>query len=627
MMTTESKRKGMFPAFALLGAAFLLGIVLQHIFTAVELLEEGRVRVYSVSLGLLAFIWMVVAGWNRKLRRFFTSNRFAVPVVITLTFFSIVGTLVLQGESGKVLQAAYGSALGFFRALFLDDIFHSFGFAVLMGLGAGGLALVVSRKRKLTARYIGSLGAHIGLLLVLAGAALGSVWGVKGRLNMHKGQSSDRFFVQRADGRVSELPLGFTLRLDDFRLLHYEPEYRLMVFAVDGKKEKRIASVDPVQKDIKELRKYGVELLDYWPDHERETIVEPVTGEAAKAPGTVAALKLEGQAWIFDPGGPDGGRLKNPPIAFFWDAARAEKFVSSLGATASPHVIVIGDEKIAVEVGRSYPIPGADHSIKVLRAFTDFVMDSATRQPANRSAKPNNPAVEVVVLDAAEKQLSRSWLFSKHPDFHHGASDAPTAKLRYLYLGGSRSRDLQAVAVGESAELWLLEKGAVKSKGKIEAGAKLHPSVRRSYKDISRSDRASNPVVRVRVKQAAEPLFLRPKQPIGLSEGLVLVLAHKGGETVRDYLSVLSVLEEGQLVQTKTIEVNDPLEYRGYAIYQADYRPEDPTFSGFQIVRDPGLWIVYLGFLVNFLGVTWAVFGPPVVKRRKAARKSEEVRS
>jgi hypothetical protein len=510
--------------------------------------------------------------------------------------------------------------------LFLDDIFHSFGFAVLMGLGAGGLALVVSRKRRLTARYVGSLGAHIGLLLVLAGAALGSVWGVKGRLNMNEGQSSDRFFVPRADGRVTQLPLGFTLRLDDFRLLHYEPEYRLMVFEVSGNQEKRIASVDPTQEDTSELGEYKVELLDYWPDHVREVIVEPVTGEAS-APETVAALKLEGQAWIFDPGGPKGGRLSDPPMAFFWDKARAEKFVSSLGAAAPKHVILVGDKKIAVEVGQSYPMPGTNHRIKVLRAFTDFVMDSATRQPANRSTKPNNPAVEVVVLDAAEKQLGRSWLFSKHPDFHHGASDAPTAKLRYLYMGGSGSRDLQAVAVGETAELWLLEKGAVKSKDKIGAGAKLHPSVRRSYKDVSRSDRANNPVVRVRVKQGAEPLFLRPKQPIRLGAGQVLVLAHKEGEKVRDYLSVMSVLEEGRLVQTKTIEVNDPLQYRGYAIYQADYRPEDPTFSGFQIVRDPGLWIVYLGFLVNFLGVTWAVFGPPMVKRRKAARKSEEVRS
>jgi len=156
------------------------------------------------------------------------------------------------------------------------------------------------------------------------------------------------------------------------------------------------------------------------------------------------------------------------------------------------------------------------------------------------------PAVEIVVKDAAGQQLARTFLFAKFPDFSHGARDALKVKLRYLYQG--KVEQTQAVAVGESAELWRLEQGAVKSKKKIVPGeafqigdaaltvAKIYPAVKRSFKDFSRSDRAENPVVRVRVGKT-EPRFLKPRQPMRLDEGKVLVLAHKGRCTLAPFFS------------------------------------------------------------------------------------------
>jgi hypothetical protein len=542
--------------------------------------------------------------------------------VLAVAFLSILGTLILQAQPQKILQAAYGSALGIIRAFFLDDIFHSFGFCVLLGLGSAGLALTMARKRRLTARYLGCLGAHGGLLLILLGAAVGTAWGVKGRLNLHVGESSDSFFVPRSDGRVTARPLGFDLRLDDFKLLSYEPEYRLMVFEVSGEKERRLASVDPAAEDTSRLGAYGIELLDYWPDHVREAIIEPVQDADRPREAAVAALGFKDADWVFDEGEQRSGRL-----VFFWDEARAEKFVQSLAGSVSPHVIVAGDRRIDVKVGESYPIPGSDQTIQVLQAYHDFVLDPVTRQPQNRSDRPNNPAVEILVKDGAGNQVVHTYLFAKFPDFSHGGGQALKVKLRYFFKG--EEEPTQAVAVGESAELWLLEQGAVKSRVKIAVGeavrigedsltvSALYPAVRRSYKDFSRSERADNPVVRVKVKEAG-PRFLKPRQPLRLDEGKMLVLAHKEGETVRDYLSTLSVVEAGRVVKTETIEVNYPLEHGGFVVYQADYRPEDPTFSGFQVVSDPGLWIVYLGLLLNALGIVCAVFGPPLMKRRKS---------
>ena len=609
----------MFPAFLLLGGLFLLGVALQHVVLATGLMADADTALFSVAVGFLSFLGVVVAAITRSLRRFFTSNRFAVPVVLAVTFLSVIGTLILQAQPEKILKAAYGPALGVIQAFFLDDIFHAFGFSILLGLGCGGLALVMARKRRLTARYLGCLGAHAGLLLILLGAAVGNTWGIKGRLNLHEGESSDRFFVAQSDGRVAEHPLGFNLRLDDFKLERYEPEYRLMVFEVEGDSEKRLLSVDPAAEDTGALGAQGIELLDYWPDHVREAVIEPVK-EAGE--GTLAALAFEDTDWVFDE-----GRERRGKLVFFWEKDRAEKFLQSLAGPVSPHVIVAGDRRIAVELGKSYPIPGTDQSLQVTGAFCDFVLDPATRRPRNRSDRPNNPAVEILIKDAAGSQVARTFLFAKFPDFSHGAREAVSVKLRYLYQG--EAEQPRAVGVGESSELWLIEKGAVKSKVKIAEGetvriddatltvAALYPAVKRTYKDSSRSDRADNPVVRVRAGKD-QPRFLRPRQPLRLSGGKVLVLAHKEGEKIRDYFSKLSVVEAGRVVKTETIEVNYPMEHRGFVFYQADYRPDDPTFSGFQVVSDPGLWIVYLGLLLNALGIVCAVFGPPIMKRRKS---------
>ncbi|UCE19380.1 MAG: cytochrome c biogenesis protein ResB, partial [Gemmatimonadota bacterium] len=56
---------------------------------------------------------------------------------------------------------------------------------------------------------------------------------------------------------------------------------------------------------------------------------------------------------------------------------------------------------------------------------------------------------------------------------------------------------------------------------------------------------------------------------------------------VKDYLSTLTVLEDGDSLFTKVIEVNHPLRYRGFSFYQSSYRPDDRDFEEAVIgVRD-----------------------------------------
>ncbi|MBI3987702.1 MAG: cytochrome c biogenesis protein ResB, partial [Lentisphaerae bacterium] len=72
---------------------------------------------------------------------------------------------------------------------------------------------------------------------------------------------------------------------------------------------------------------------------------------------------------------------------------------------------------------------------------------------------------------------------------------------------------------------------------------------------------------------------------------------------IRSYKSELQLLENGKVVREKTIEVNSPLSHRGYTLYQSGYNPEDLTWSTLQVVRDPGVPVVYAGFLCMIGGL------------------------
>ena len=67
--------------------------------------------------------------------------------------------------------------------------------------------------------------------------------------------------------------------------------------------------------------------------------------------------------------------------------------------------------------------------------------------------------------------------------------------------------------------------------------------------------------------------------PAGQSPETALYLAERLGE-VKDWKSTLSVVEEGQPVLTRTVEVNHPLSYGGYRFYQVLLRQQRPDLLG-----------------------------------------------
>ena len=136
----------------------------------------------------------------------------------------------------------------------------------------------------------------------------------------------------------------------------------------------------------------------------------------------------------------------------------------------------------------------------------------------------------------------------------------------------------------------------------------------------SRSDRPQNPAVLVAVAGAegTNTYWLFSKHPEFSMRGsgghggdaespLQMVYAREDAAIpeprVKAFRSTVDVLEGGAPVARAVIAVNSPYSRHGYAIYQTGYNPEDPTWTSLQVVRDPGVPVVYAGFVLMILGL------------------------
>jgi|GEM_PF-5509427 len=91
------------------------------------------------------------------------------------------------------------------------------------------------------------------------------------------------------------------------------------------------------------------------------------------------------------------------------------------------------------------------------------------------------------------------------------------------------------------------------------------------------------------------------------------------GQPLR-FTSDVSLLRDGKLIKRALVEPNQPLYLAGFQFSQADFRREDPTYSGFGVVRDPSVSIVYFGMGILVTGVILLFYVSPLVAKRRASK-------
>ncbi len=116
---------------------------------------------------------------------------------------------------------------------------------------------------------------------------------------------------------------------------------------------------------------------------------------------------------------------------------------------------------------------------------------------------------------------------------------------------------------------------------------------------------------------SSTPQYLWENTPVDIPGYRVLYARE---EKIRDFYSVLQIIDGGEVVAKKKIEVNDPLRYKGYALYQSSYDTEGLSWSGLQVKKDPGVPFVYAGFLIQISGMVVIFYVNPLLRKARHDR-------
>ena len=260
-------------------------------------------------------------------------------------------------------------------------------------------------------------------------------------------------------------------------------------------------------------------------------------------------------------------------------------------------------------------LPGGD-AFRLKAIYPDFAL-----RPRPAAAGAGEPALEVS-LDGKSQ-----WLFpGGHLDgaggrvavlFDQALPRAPEVQTAVLVSAAER-RVVVRSAEGESAHP--LRAGLELAGGLVRLGDLL-PAASRQAEYSTRSEAWRNPAVLVELMEDGRGqealLSAREGGALRLARGGALVFEHREDE-VKAFRSEVTALA-GPAREKAVITVNDPFTFGGWTFYQANYDPKDPTYSGLEAVRDPGVPWVFLGFALISVGVIYMFYVETRLKQRKAA--------
>ncbi|MBF0217378.1 MAG: cytochrome c biogenesis protein ResB [Candidatus Omnitrophica bacterium] len=259
---------------------------------------------------------------NTGVWRFFSSIKLAIWLLGVISFCSLIGTLIPQGETSefyisKVGQVGYDLIM---RAGF-DRLYYSWWFILFLFALALNLAVCLVNKLPLRAVKLGSFISHLSILVILLGAAIGLVFGEKEYVAIDKGKAINSFVYK---GR--SVDLGFSLRLDDFVYTeHIDPKEKLLVcesdsgaethggmgahagMAMPGNGPKVIAEVPTdvgVETAVADTG-YRVKILRYLPDFAMDTATKTATSRSFEPNNPAVEVQFTDKAgkvsrfWVF----------------------------------------------------------------------------------------------------------------------------------------------------------------------------------------------------------------------------------------------------------------------------------------------------------------------------------------
>ena len=630
--------------FAVLAGLSLLAAAAQWLLNGpMATVPQAGIMVAAVAvIGVGVGAWR----WGDALYHYLASARSAVLILTTTAIMTGVGTVVLQGISEAEFTSRYGSFSGPLLLLGFDDVFHSYPFMLLLVLlGLTSTITVIRRRRTLLRwRHFGLLLTHLSVVALLIGAAIGAALGSKGMLHLEVGRSANSYVpdVKADEPRRPPVELGFDVRLDNFQLDNYEAEFKVYTYERDAAGEHKVVSAeDPAAgakvgtpepgTDVKVIVKRVFKRAQ-----QTSTWVSAQTpAEKAARPGPAARVAMvQGGSRIANGWLRDSERVMRDPKGRFelrlektTPGAEALATLAKVGGKAA-YEISAGSETVGVRPGNSYEL--ADGRVVQVQEFlADFVYDNARGAALSRSDNPRNPALVVQVTDLRQTPPSRQtkYLFAKAEmrdmmqRSEHGKTD-----LVFQFNADAQHVDRSVVVVVDKAERIIVEDGKVVGREPMAWGKPFAPAAKDAELTLTvfepvpaavhratwqeSASGPDNPAIEVEAVRGADRatfvLKAKGSAPVQLSPKRIMVY-HEKPNKVRNFKSTITVLQDNRPVMTRLMQVNHPQSYQGFDFYQSNYDPDNPRYSGLQVVHDPGLLLVNIAFWVLMYGVMHTV--------------------
>lgn len=400
---------------------------------------------------------------------------------------------------------------------------------VLLAMLVGGLFL----WKSLLVRP-GLLAMHLGTAILIVGGMISSapahkLWRsllrsdrvYEGFHGLVKGMEIQEMNLRAQDeqGRPKRQPLGFTLRLNSFRIAYYPLEVEILY-------------PDPRRPDA--LKPQTIETTEDWveiPGSDAQVQVDKISSKTERP--------FPPQIWIWEkqPEAPDPD---NPYRLLTW---------------------------MELAPGEQKKVTGRDLSFRVASDL-------------RRSTGP------VVVLEG--RKYGQTFELIAATAGHPMAGQEAQGFIAEIKPG----RRAQSIQKPGYADLRLRHKGRV-----VQHRLRYDPYIEDAMLDVS-------------------DLF--PDAP-----GLRDVRLRLGPWMPKDYLSDVSVLVDGEEVRRKVIEVNYPLHYGGYHVYQESYGFDEVSQQPYTLLTfhsDRGWPLAATGLLFMMAGAFWQLWFVPIWRRARRRR-------
>ena len=122
----------------------------------------------------------------------------------------------------------------------------------------------------------------------------------------------------------------------------------------------------------------------------------------------------------------------------------------------------------------------------------------------------------------------------------------------------------------------------------------------------------SNPALEVIITSADKSpkrRFIFAQHSGHIQPGTDLAMTYRS--MVRDYISEIKIVKDHKIIKKKAIELNHPLHYGTYHLYQSLFGQDPYTgqmYTVISVVSDDGLYVVYSGYISLCLGIIWQLW-------------------